>query len=140
MQLPDVIHPPFSVGMSKTSMPCSSFLTRTRHLPSIALCPRLPCSIPRGCCSITQDLANVERTSTPWILTMFHCPWHNSNSAHQGERQADTAMRTIEPLLLEHRIALVITGHVHGESIIGTISAELWFLSFLKSLLNHSHR
>lgn len=39
-------------------------------------------------------------------------------------------MRTIEPLLFEHRIALVITGHVHGEGIIGDPFAKPWFLLF----------
>ncbi|CAM9981964.1 unnamed protein product [Ascophyllum nodosum] len=45
---------------------------------------------------------------------MFHCPWHNSNLSHQTERQALTAMRTMEPLLFQHKTALVIAGHVHA--------------------------
>ena len=51
---------------------------------------------------------------TPWLVAMMHCPWYNSNLAHQGERQAETAMRAMEPLLYQHKAAVVITGHVHG--------------------------
>lgn len=46
----------------------------------------------------------------------MHCPWYNSNLAHQGERQAETAMRAMEPLLYQHKAAIVIAGHVHGKN------------------------
>lgn len=65
---------------------------------------------------IMQDLSSTDRSLTPWVIVMFHCPWHNSNLSHQTERQAMTAMRTMEPLLFEHKTALVISGHVHGET------------------------
>lgn len=62
----------------------------------------------------TQDLESTDRDMTPWLVVMMHCPWYNSNLAHQGERQAETAMRAMEPLLYQHKAAVVITGHVHG--------------------------
>lgn len=49
---------------------------------------------------------------------MFHCPWYNSNLEHQGERQAATAMKVMEPLLFQYRTALIASGHVHGEDTI----------------------
>lgn len=64
----------------------------------------------------------MDREVTPWIVTMFHCPWYNSNTAHQGERQAETAMRVMEPLLYAHKVAVVVTGHVHGELNINCLS------------------
>lgn len=70
-------------------------------------------------CTIMQDLGSTDRSLTPWVIVMFHCPWHNSNLGHQTERQALTAMRTMEPLLFEHKTALVISGHVHGETHLG---------------------
>lgn len=61
-----------------------------------------------------KDLESTDRTLTPWVVVMMHCPWYNSNLAHQGERQAETAMRTMEPLFHKHKIAVVIAGHVHA--------------------------
>lgn len=65
---------------------------------------------------MAQDLESADRTLTPWLVAMMHCPWYNSNLAHQGERQAETAMRAIEPLLYQHKAAITIAGHVHGAS------------------------
>lgn len=72
--------------------------------------PRFPTNTP------CQDLDASDRSLTPWVLAMFHCPWYNSNLEHQSERMALTAMRTMEPLLSQHKAALVIAGHVHGET------------------------
>lgn len=65
-------------------------------------------------CGAAQDLESADRTLTPWLVAMMHCPWYNSNLAHQGERQTETAMRTMEPLLYQHKAAVVVSGHVHG--------------------------
>ena len=65
---------------------------------------------------LRQDLEALDRSVTPWVIAMMHCPWYNSNLAHQGERQTLTAMRAMEPLLYKHKTAVVIAGHVHGES------------------------
>lgn len=73
-----------------------------------------------GC---AQDLESTDRSLTPWLVAMMHCPWYNSNLAHQGERQAETAMRAMEPLLYQHKAAVVITGHVHG----GWSAMRAWF-------------
>lgn len=64
-----------------------------------------------------QDLNATDRSLTPWLVAMFHCPWHNSNLEHQGERQAMTAMRAMEPVLFRHRTSFVISGHVHGAAL-----------------------
>ncbi|CBN76693.1 conserved unknown protein [Ectocarpus siliculosus] len=63
---------------------------------------------------LQKDLESADRALTPWLVVMMHCPWYNSNLAHQGERQAETAMRAMEPLLHQHKAAVVITGHVHA--------------------------
>ncbi|CAM9158106.1 unnamed protein product [Pylaiella littoralis] len=63
---------------------------------------------------LQKDLESADRTLTPWLVAMMHCPWYNSNLAHQGERQTETAMRAVEPLLYQHKAAVVISGHVHA--------------------------
>ncbi|CAM9492658.1 unnamed protein product [Scytosiphon promiscuus] len=63
---------------------------------------------------LQKDLEFTDRTVTPWLIVMMHCPWYNSNLAHQGERQAETAMRAIEPILYQHKAAIIIAGHVHA--------------------------
>ncbi|CAN0341275.1 unnamed protein product, partial [Discosporangium mesarthrocarpum] len=62
---------------------------------------------------LAEDLDAADRLLTPWLLVMMHCPWYNTNRLHQLERQALTAMSAMEPLLIRHRVALVIAGHVH---------------------------
>lgn len=54
----------------------------------------------------------MDRQRTPWLLVLFHIPWYNSNFAHQGE--GDEMMATIEPLLYNSGVDLMISGHVHA--------------------------
>mmetsp|Transcript_6844 Transcript_6844/g.12707 ORF Transcript_6844/g.12707 Transcript_6844/m.12707 type:complete len:702 (+) Transcript_6844:63-2168(+) len=63
---------------------------------------------------LCADLAAVDREATPWILVFTHSPWYDSNLAHQAE-EATLAMReAMEPLVHEHRVAVVFAGHVHA--------------------------
>ena len=38
------------------------------------------------CKWLEVDLQKVDRKITPWTVVLIHAPWHNSNTAHQGER------------------------------------------------------
>ncbi|KAF7804313.1 purple acid phosphatase 22-like [Senna tora] len=61
---------------------------------------------------LQADLANVDRTTTPWLIALLHAPWYNTNTAHQGEGEA---MRlAMEKLLYDARVDLVFAGHVHA--------------------------
>ncbi|CAN0495769.1 unnamed protein product, partial [Ectocarpus sp. 12 AP-2014] len=72
------------------------------------------------------DLDGCDRSRTPWLVAMFHCPWHNSNLAHPGERMAATAMRAMEPVLFQNKASLVVAGHVHAyERSLPVLSGEL---------------
>lgn len=67
---------------------------------------------------LKQELEALEarRTDTPWLVVMMHCPFYNSNKAHQDEQQA-TLMRDahgFEDLFHQHKVAVVISGHVHA--------------------------
>ena len=54
----------------------------------------------------------MNRKRTPWLLVIFHVPWYNSNTAHQGE--GGDMMETMEPLLYAASVDLVFAGHVHA--------------------------
>jgi len=61
---------------------------------------------------LAADLAAVDRTTVPWIISLWHRPWYCSNKAHQGEGEA---MRlTIEPILNKYKVDIVFNGHVHA--------------------------
>lgn len=81
-------------------------------LPVRPSCSRRGCF---RCFLLLKDLNACDRSLTPWLLAMFHCPWYNSNIQHPGERMAVTAMRAMEPVLFQHKASLAISGHVHGE-------------------------
>ncbi|XP_047322788.1 purple acid phosphatase 18-like [Impatiens glandulifera] len=61
---------------------------------------------------LKADLSKVDRKRTPWLLTLFHVPWYNTNWAHQGE--GDEMMAAIEPILYASGVDIVLSGHVHA--------------------------
>ncbi|XP_077243597.1 purple acid phosphatase 18-like [Tasmannia lanceolata] len=61
---------------------------------------------------LKADLSKVNRQRTPWLLVFFHVPWYNSNRAHQGE--GNKMMASMEPLLYEASVDIVLAGHVHA--------------------------
>mmetsp|Transcript_2363 Transcript_2363/g.1695 ORF Transcript_2363/g.1695 Transcript_2363/m.1695 type:complete len:452 (+) Transcript_2363:54-1409(+) len=63
---------------------------------------------------LESDLASVDRSVTPWILVVMHCPWYNSNLAHVNEEQAVLMREAMEPLLYKYHVNFVMTGHVHA--------------------------
>lgn len=58
--------------------------------------------------------ANKIRNLIPWIVIVTHCPWYNSNRAHQNETQTLQMMKSFEPLVYKHKVNLIISGHVHA--------------------------
>uniref|UniRef100_A0A0C9QL22 Purple acid phosphatase n=1 Tax=Wollemia nobilis TaxID=56998 RepID=A0A0C9QL22_9CONI len=61
---------------------------------------------------LQADLSRVDRMRTPWLIVVFHAPWYNSNLAHQGE--GDDMMESMEPLLYDAKVDIVLAGHVHA--------------------------
>ncbi|KAF3325366.1 purple acid phosphatase 18-like protein [Carex littledalei] len=61
---------------------------------------------------LKRDLAKVDRKKTPWLIVVLHAPWYNSNWAHYGE--GDAMMASMEPLLYEAGVDLLVAGHVHA--------------------------
>ena len=63
---------------------------------------------------LESDLVSTNRIKLPWIIVVMHCPWYNSNTAHQNEKQTLLMRETVEDILFKYQVNLVITGHVHA--------------------------
>lgn len=61
---------------------------------------------------LESDLANVNRTETPWLIVVFHAPWYTSYKSHYME--ANCHRLDTETLLYENGVDLVFNGHVHA--------------------------
>ena len=63
---------------------------------------------------LVDDFNSIDRSVTPWVIVIMHCPWYNSNKAHHQELQAVMMKESMEDLFYENRVNLVFTGHVHA--------------------------
>ncbi|KAL5740080.1 hypothetical protein ACOSQ2_029260 [Xanthoceras sorbifolium] len=63
---------------------------------------------------LEADLKKIDRGRTPWIVVLIHAPWYNSNTAHQGEHEADAMKAAMEGMLYQARVDFVFAGHVHA--------------------------
>ncbi|GMI24220.1 hypothetical protein TeGR_g12646 [Tetraparma gracilis] len=63
---------------------------------------------------LEETLSAVDRKVTPWVIVLYHCPWYNSFSDHQGEKQEIDMKASMEDLFVKHRVNAVFSGHVHG--------------------------
>ncbi|KAM0037742.1 putative Acid phosphatase [Helianthus debilis subsp. tardiflorus] len=61
---------------------------------------------------LTNDLAKVDRSLTPWLIVLLHAPWYNSNMAHQGE--GESMRLAMEKMLYDSGVDMVFSGHVHA--------------------------
>ncbi|KAM7516180.1 hypothetical protein LguiA_005763 [Lonicera macranthoides] len=61
---------------------------------------------------LEEELLKVNRSKTPWLIVVLHCPWYNSNNYHYMEGES---MRVeFEPWFVQHKVDLVLSGHVHS--------------------------
>lgn len=63
---------------------------------------------------LIKDLESVNRTKTPWVIAVMHCPWYNSDTAHHNEKQALMMQESMEPVFYKYHVNLVFAGHVHA--------------------------
>jgi len=61
-----------------------------------------------------SDLQSINRTVTPWVIVVMHCPWYSSNADHQYEKQTVLMREFMEPLFYKYRVNIAFTGHVHA--------------------------
>lgn len=63
---------------------------------------------------LISDLKTVDRTITPWIIVVMHCPWYSSNIDHYGEQQTVLMRDYMEDLFYEYHVNIALMGHVHA--------------------------
>ncbi|XP_022758673.1 purple acid phosphatase 15 [Durio zibethinus] len=61
---------------------------------------------------LVRDLANVDRSVTPWLVAAWHPPWYSSYKAHYKE--AECMRVAMEELLYSYGVDIVYNGHVHA--------------------------
>lgn len=59
---------------------------------------------------LKQDLANIDRKVTPWLVASWHPPWYNSYSSHYQEFEC--MRQEMEDLLYQYGVDIVFCGHV----------------------------
>ncbi|KAM2798796.1 hypothetical protein COP1_003717 [Malus domestica] len=63
---------------------------------------------------LKQDLANVDRSTTPWLVATWHSPWYNTYEAHYKE--AECMSLEMEKLMCSYGIDIVFNGHVSNDN------------------------
>lgn len=61
-----------------------------------------------------KQLETVDRDVTPWVLVTIHVPIYNTFSLHPHDLQIVAARDNLEPLMIEHHVNMVFTGHIHA--------------------------
>ncbi|KAG7983263.1 hypothetical protein I3843_04G096500 [Carya illinoinensis] len=61
---------------------------------------------------LERDLANVDRSITPWVVAAWHPPWYSSYKAHY--REVECMRVAMEELLYSYGVDIVFNGHVHA--------------------------
>ncbi|KAJ4851517.1 Purple acid phosphatase 15 [Turnera subulata] len=61
---------------------------------------------------LEKDLAEVNRSRTPWLVATWHPPWYSSYKAHY--REVECMRVEMEELLYSHGVDIVFNGHVHA--------------------------
>jgi acid phosphatase type 7 len=61
---------------------------------------------------LTNYLATVDRTRTPWLMVQFHVPMYCTNTGHYKE--GEIFRRQYEPLLYKYGVDIVMNGHIHA--------------------------
>jgi len=62
---------------------------------------------------LQNNLASIDRLTTPWIIVVMHCPWYSSNMNHYSDSQTILMRDSMEDLFNEYKVNIVFNGHVH---------------------------
>lgn len=60
-----------------------------------------------------NNLKEIDRQITPWVIVVMHCPWYSSNSNHYTEQQTIQMRESMEDLFYKYNVNIVFNGHVH---------------------------
>ncbi|KAL8141214.1 hypothetical protein V2J09_007235 [Rumex salicifolius] len=61
---------------------------------------------------LVSELPKVNRTETPWLIVMMHCPMYNSYAHHYMEGETMRVM--YEQFFVKYKVDVVFAGHVHA--------------------------
>ncbi|XP_011048850.1 PREDICTED: purple acid phosphatase 2-like isoform X2 [Populus euphratica] len=61
---------------------------------------------------LETELPKVNRTATPWLIVLMHCPMYNSYAHHYMEGETMRVM--YEPWFVKFKVDVVFAGHVHA--------------------------
>nr|GMD18300.1 probable inactive purple acid phosphatase 2 [Ipomoea batatas] len=62
---------------------------------------------------LEQDLEQVDRGKTPYVVFQGHRPMYTTSSGHKDGALRQKLVEHIEPLLLKNKVSLALWGHVH---------------------------
>lgn len=62
---------------------------------------------------LQNNLAAINRTITPWIIVVMHCPWYSSNINHYADSQTILMRESMEQLFYQYKVNIIFNGHVH---------------------------
>jgi len=62
---------------------------------------------------LLNNLESIDRSVTPWIIVVMHCPWYSSNVNHYADSQTVLMRESMEDLFYDFKVNIVFNGHVH---------------------------
>ncbi|MBA0836893.1 hypothetical protein Goarm_009083 [Gossypium armourianum] len=61
---------------------------------------------------LRDELPKVDRSTTPWLIVLMHCPIYTSNSHHFME--GETMRVVFESWFVKYKVDVVFSGHIHA--------------------------
>eukprot|EP00550_Attheya_septentrionalis_P001874 CAMPEP_0198284072 /NCGR_PEP_ID=MMETSP1449-20131203/3598_1 /TAXON_ID=420275 /ORGANISM="Attheya septentrionalis, Strain CCMP2084" /LENGTH=572 /DNA_ID=CAMNT_0043980987 /DNA_START=86 /DNA_END=1807 /DNA_ORIENTATION=- len=63
---------------------------------------------------LNHELAQLNRTVTPWVIVMYHAPFYTTFRSHNDEIQSILMHKSMETLFLKYRVNIIVNGHDHA--------------------------
>ena len=63
---------------------------------------------------LLSELKIVNRSVTPWLIVILHCPLYTTFQTHHTEFFTTEAHAILESIFVKHTVNFVIAGHIHA--------------------------